>query len=81
MPTRPPTSILVLRYGLRTLLILGRAAARFDRVLLGGAARALARAPLRFGEALSRVQSGSLTEYLLLYFIALALLIVARLLA
>jgi hypothetical protein len=81
MRPQVPAPILVLRYGLRALMLLGRAAARLDRALLGGAARAAAAVPLRFGAALSRAQSGSLTEYLLLFFIALALLVLVRLLA
>jgi hypothetical protein len=81
MKLSAPTPILVLRYLLRTLMLLGRAASRLDRALLGGAASALVTAPLHFGLVLSRVQSGSLTEFLLLFFLALALLVVARLLA
>ena len=70
-----------LRYLLRPFFLVARAAEAFDRVLLSGGTRTLARIPSALGEALSRVQSGSLTEYLLLLFTGLALLVVARLFA
>ncbi len=73
--------VLLLRYSLRAVLALARAAALFDRLLLAGGTRALARLPQVLGGALSRVQSGSLTEYLLLLFTGLALLVLARLFA
>jgi hypothetical protein len=77
-PIRP---ILFLRYGLRLVLALSSLARFLDRSLVGGAAVALARVPMTLGRALSRVQSGSLTEYLLLIFTGLAFLVLARLFA
>jgi hypothetical protein len=71
--------ILFLRYSLRAILAVSRAAELFDRALLGGATRGLGSLPSALGRALSRVQSGSLTEYLLLIFTGLALLVLARL--
>jgi hypothetical protein len=73
--------VLLLRYSLRAVLAVSRAAALLDRALLAGGTRALARLPVALGGALSRVQSGSLTEYLLLLFTGLALLVLARLFA
>jgi len=73
--------ILLLRYGLRAVLVVSRAAATVDRILFSGFAGALARAPFLMGSSLSRVQSGSLTEYLLLVFTGVALLVLARLFA
>lgn len=69
-----------LRLLLRPLFWLSRAGDLLDRALFSGSARTLARIPSALGEALSRVQSGSLTEYLLLFFGGLALLVVVRLL-
>ncbi len=73
--------VLVLRYSLRVILTLPRVASLLDRALFAGATLALARLPGVLGRALSRVQSGSLTEYLLLVFTGLALLVLARLFA
>jgi hypothetical protein len=73
--------ILLLRYTLRGVLSLSRAAATVDRILFSGLAGALARLPYLMGSSLSRVQSGSLTEYLLLVFTGIALLVLARLFA
>lgn len=73
--------ILLLRYTLRGVLVLSRAAATVDRILFSGFAGALARVPYFMGSSLSRVQSGSLTEYLLLVFTGIALLVLARLFA
>ena len=81
MPAPRPRPIHFLRYGLRAVLVLSRAAAGADRLLFSGIAGTLARLPLATGTALSRVQSGSLTEYLLLVFTGLALLVLARLFA
>lgn len=69
-----------LRLLLRPLFWLSRGGDLLDRALFSGSARTLARIPSALGEALSRVQSGSLTEYLLLFFCGLALLVVLRLL-
>lgn len=74
-------TVLLLRYPLRILLAVSRAAVLLDGALVGGATSRLARLPEAMGEALSRVQSGSLTEYLLLVFSGLALLVLARLFA
>jgi hypothetical protein len=73
--------VLLLRFLLRAVLAGARAAALLDRGLLGGATAGLARLPEALGRPLSRVQSGSLTEYLLLVFTGLALLVLARLFA
>jgi hypothetical protein len=73
--------VLLLRYPLRAVLAVSRVAVLLDRVLIGGATAGLARLPEALGGALSRVQSGSLTEYLLLVFTGLALLVLARLFA
>lgn len=73
--------ILFLRYTLRGVLVLSRAAGTVDRLLFSGLAGALARLPYLLGSSLSRVQSGSLTEYLLLVFTGIALLVLARLFA
>jgi hypothetical protein len=73
--------ILFVRYSLRFVLVLSRAAATVDRLLFSGFAGALARVPYWMGSSLSRVQSGSLTEYLLLVFTGIALLVLARLFA
>ena len=73
--------ILLLRYSLRGVLTLSRAAARVDRIFFSGLAGGLARLPYLMGSSLSRVQSGSLTEYLLLVFTGIALLVLARLFA
>jgi hypothetical protein len=77
-PFRP---ILILRYSLRAVLAVSAAAGALDRTLVGGAAAALVNLPRTLGRALSRVQSGSLTEYLLLVVTGLALLVLARLFA
>ena len=69
-----------LRFLLRPFFWLARAGDLLDRALFSGGARTLARVPSALGAALSRVQSGSLTEYLLLFFCGLALLVVLRLL-
>lgn len=71
---------LLLRYALRPFFWLARLGDLLDRALFSGGARTLARVPSALGAALSRVQSGSLTEYLLLFFTGLALLVVLRLL-
>jgi hypothetical protein len=73
--------ILLLRYSLRLVLAASRAASLADRVFVAGVTRGLTRLPAALGGALSRVQSGSLTEYLLLVFTGLALLVLARLFA
>ena len=73
--------ILLLRYALRAFLALSAGARAVDRAVIGGAAVALAKFPVALGRALSRVQSGSLTEYLLLVFTGLAFLVLARLFA
>lgn len=73
--------VLILRYGLRGVLVVSRAAAVVDRLLFTGLAGAAARLPYWTGASLSRVQSGSLTEYLLLVVTGLALLVLARLFA
>ena len=80
MPSRL-RPIHLLRYALRAVLLVSRVAASADRILFSGLAGALARLPGAAGAALSRVQSGSLTEYLLLVFTGLALLVLARLFA
>ena len=71
----------ILRYLLRPFFWLAHVAEALDRSLFTGSTRTLARIPSALGEALSRVQSGSLTEYLLLVFTGLALLVAARLFA
>jgi hypothetical protein len=72
---------LVLRYLLRPFFWVARVAEFIDRSFFTGSTRTVARVPSALGEALSRVQSGSLTEYLLLIFTGLALLVAARLFA
>lgn len=78
---RTSRAILLLRYTLRAVLFVSRLAEAVDRLLIGGSIRALAGLPTTLGRGLSRVQSGSLTEYLLLAFTGLALLVLARLFA
>jgi hypothetical protein len=73
--------VLVLRYSLRVVLAAARVAGLLDRTLFAGAALGLTRLPGTLGRTLSRVSSGSLTEYLLLVFTGLALLVLARLFA
>ena len=73
--------VLLLRYTLRVVLVVSRVAGLLDRTLFAGAALGLTRLPGGLGRTLSRVQSGSLTEYLLLFFTGLALLVLARLFA
>lgn len=73
--------ILLVRYPLRVVLTVARAAGLLDRTLLAGATIGLSKLPGALGGALSRVQSGSLTEYLLLVFTGLVLLVLARLFA
>jgi hypothetical protein len=70
---------LLLRLLLRPLFWAARLAELIDRVFLTGGTRTLSRVPRALGSVLSRIQSGSLTEYLLLIFTGLALLVVARL--
>ncbi|HEV8481059.1 MAG TPA: hypothetical protein VGR66_09725 [Candidatus Eisenbacteria bacterium] len=79
MPRLEP--VLILRYSLRGVLVVSRAAATVDRILFTGLAGGAARLPYLVGSSLSRVQSGSLTEYLLLVFTGIALLVLARLFA
>jgi hypothetical protein len=72
---------LLLRYLLRPVFWLARLADFLDRTLFTGSTRTLSRLPSALGQGLARVQSGSLTEYLLLIFTGLALLVAARLFA
>ncbi len=70
-----------LRYALRPVFWVASIAETIDRVVFTGGTRTLMRVPSTLGEAFSRVQSGSLTEYLLLVITGLALLVAARLFA
>lgn len=70
---------LVLRFFLRPIFWLAHFAELVDRIFFTGGTKTLAKIPRALGEVLSRVQCGSLTEYLLLIFTGLALLVVARL--
>ena len=68
-----------LRFLLRPLFWVARFAELVDRVFFTGGTKTLSRVPRTLGKVFSRVQCGSLTEYLLLIFTGLALLVVARL--